>query len=62
MALNPTIDATHHHLDSTEWNGIYVIEDVHGCRETLSRLLDTLDLGECRRLSAADRDVETTVG
>lgn len=45
VTLNPTIDATHRHLDSTEWDNIYIIGDVHGCHKTLSRLLETLAPG-----------------
>lgn len=42
LTLGPKIDASHHRIDSSEWDDIYVVGDVHGCRETLERLLETL--------------------
>lgn len=45
LTLSAEIDAPQEHLDSTEWNDIYVIGDVHGCRETLERLLETIAPG-----------------
>ncbi|GGN97192.1 metallophosphoesterase family protein [Haloarcula pellucida] len=41
--LNPTIDASHRRIDSGQWDDIYVVGDVHGCRGTLEQLLDELD-------------------
>jgi serine/threonine protein phosphatase 1 len=41
--LNPTIDAQHTRIDSSQWATIYVVGDVHGCRGTLERLLSELD-------------------
>jgi serine/threonine protein phosphatase 1 len=40
LTLNPKIDASHDRIDSSEWNDIYIIGDVHGCRETLEKLLE----------------------
>ncbi|MFC7020256.1 MULTISPECIES: metallophosphoesterase family protein [Haloarcula] len=41
--LNPTVDASHRRIDATQWENIYVVGDVHGCRDTLERLLGHLD-------------------
>jgi serine/threonine protein phosphatase 1 len=42
LTLNPKIDASHHRIESSEWDDIYVVGDVHGCRDTLDRLLERL--------------------
>jgi serine/threonine protein phosphatase 1 len=42
LTLNPTIDASHQTICSDTWDEIYVVGDVHGCRDTLERLLETL--------------------
>jgi serine/threonine protein phosphatase 1 len=33
------------HIDTSQYDDIYVVGDVHGCRETFERLLDRLSLG-----------------
>jgi len=41
--FDPALEATHRRIDSTAWDDIYVVGDVHGCRETLELLLEELD-------------------
>jgi serine/threonine protein phosphatase 1 len=41
--FDSTLDASHRRIDSTQWDDIFVVGDVHGCRETLERLLADLD-------------------
>jgi len=45
MDLTPTFSeaVSHRRIDSTQWDDIYVVGDIHGCRATLERLLDSLD-------------------
>lgn len=43
MEFNDDIEAQHERLDGSEWDLIYVVGDVHGCREELDRLLSELN-------------------
>lgn len=43
LTLGEHVGASHHRIDSTEWKEIYIIGDVHGCRDTLDQLLETLE-------------------
>jgi serine/threonine protein phosphatase 1 len=36
-------DVPHLHVDSDDWDDVYVVGDVHGCRDAFDRLLDRLD-------------------
>jgi serine/threonine protein phosphatase 1 len=42
----PEADISSVRINPDEWNEIYVIGDVHGCRETLDRLLAVIDPGD----------------
>jgi len=42
--FDPSLDAPTRHIDSTAWDDIYVVGDVHGCRDTLEQLLEELAL------------------
>lgn len=37
------VENHHRRLDAEKWDDIFVVGDVHGCRETFERLLDKLD-------------------
>jgi len=39
------IAAEHRRIDPDEWDDIYVVGDVHGCRDAFERLLARLDIG-----------------
>lgn len=41
----PAIESNHLHLESEDWERIYVVGDVHGCIDELERLFDQLDIG-----------------
>ncbi len=43
MEFSDDIEAQHERLDRSEWDRIYVVGDVHGCREELDRLLSELN-------------------
>jgi serine/threonine protein phosphatase 1 len=43
MDFSDDIEAHHERLDKSEWDRIYVVGDVHGCREELDRLLSELN-------------------
>ena len=43
MEFSDNIEAQHERLDRSEWHRVYVVGDVHGCREELDRLLSELN-------------------
>lgn len=43
LSLSDEIDAPKKHIDSNQWDDIYVVGDVHGCLDTLRQLLDTIE-------------------
>jgi serine/threonine protein phosphatase 1 len=42
--FSPGVEAQHRRIDADEYGTIYVVGDVHGCRATTERLLETLAL------------------
>ncbi len=48
MVSNPIFDDSvpHRRIDADEWEDIYVVGDVHGCRTELESLLDTLSVSD----------------
>jgi serine/threonine protein phosphatase 1 len=41
--FSPGVEAQHRRIDADDYENIYVVGDVHGCREMAERLLDELD-------------------
>jgi len=52
--FDPALDAPTRRIDSSAWDDIFVVGDVHGCRDTLERLL--------AELAPADDDLVVFVG
>jgi serine/threonine protein phosphatase 1 len=52
--FSPGIESQHLHLDVDEWDDVYVVGDVHGCRREFECLLD--------RLGATADDLVVVVG
>ena len=46
LDFHPDVAGQHLRLDLDSWDDAYVVGDVHGCRESLDRLLSTLDVGD----------------
>jgi len=42
--FSAAVEAQHHRLDRSQYGNVYVVGDVHGCRETVGKLLDALEL------------------
>jgi serine/threonine protein phosphatase 1 len=40
--FSPEVESQHERLDSTSWDNIYVVGDVHGCADELNELLELL--------------------
>lgn len=43
--LDDALQGRHQRIDSTDYDDIYVVGDIHGCRETFEALLERLSLG-----------------
>jgi serine/threonine protein phosphatase 1 len=46
LDFHPDVAPQYLKLDLDSWDGVYVVGDVHGCRESLDRLVATLGIGE----------------
>lgn len=44
LTFHPDVASDHLRVDLTEWAGVYVVGDVHGCADALDRLLSVLDV------------------
>jgi len=42
-AFRPAVEKRHRRLDADEWQNVYVIGDVHGCRAELEALVERID-------------------
>ena len=44
LSFAPDVADQHRRIDPTEWDDVYVVGDVHGCRETLDQLVGAVDM------------------
>lgn len=44
LQLDDPIEQLHHRVDTDQWENIYVVGDIHGCRSEFERLLERIDL------------------
>jgi len=54
LSFRPPVAQHHRRIDVDRWDDVYVVGDVHGCADTLERLLDRFDNGRTLFLFVGD--------